>query len=211
MSCCKMTRFLLLFLLLPAASLFKTNPPAQRRALIESSMAFFHHWSTGILVGKVDCCLYCQCRSNPDQNSLAAPHFMVLCTRFAAWVAGAVFVLEFEQSIRVHWPDLGMAKAWACRLRYGRDFVFAVVFVFSHTCGLLRLRGAREILYVRRLRWMMREKCCSIIHARLALRPRLKNIFITRTLLLVKITLIQQRQLFQLCLGAKWTNDHQTG
>ena len=58
-----------------------------------------------------------------------------------------MFVLEFEQSIRVHWPDLGMAKAWACRLRHGRDFVFAIVFVFCpivrdkrHTCGLLRLQ-----------------------------------------------------------------------
>jgi hypothetical protein len=40
-------------------------------------MEFFQHWSTGILVVVVDCCLYCQCRLNPDQNSLAGPHFLV--------------------------------------------------------------------------------------------------------------------------------------
>ena len=39
-------------------------------------------------------------------------------------------MLEFEQSIRVRWPDLVLAKAWACRPRHGRDFVFAIVFVF---------------------------------------------------------------------------------
>ena len=55
-----------------------------------------------------------------------------------------MFVLEFDQSIRVHWPDLDQVKAWACRLRHGRDFVFAIAFVFCiyivldkrHTCGL---------------------------------------------------------------------------